>query len=421
MFEPDDPFDINVLMKPGLLFHVRAGIRVAIRRSPPLFCAIIAVILFQDSPTAFVVSLAEAVYASRPSVGAVFPYACIAFLLAWWASARLSLGLNGWIRHLPISNAAHRRALILALIVAQLPLIVMLTLLGLIAHGLGLAASIPATRWVLVLIASAMANLPVNRRLLVAGLGVAAAALALPGTWHMAFSVPLFLVIDRIAGPIGLSRRNRHWHTASSLVSWRIASRALGLRVIPALGLGIIAQGAGWLFIFNNGLRGSSADGAARFFGSMASVLCLVSLAKTLAVRRPVWPLARSFPWSAVRRVIEDGVFLALHTLPFLLLTASQSGVSMLQVCSLVPFLSIRATEYMKRIPGGQAAAFVFLAEGIVAASCLTMLPWTAFLWLAGAIPALHAARRAELCQKATIWMELHHAGAGDSSLWSRS
>jgi len=221
------------------------------------------------------------------------------------------------------------------------------------------------------------------------------------------------MATDVVAGRIRTTSK-RAPRAAGSLLQWHMAWRALGWRMLRAYGVGLLALGAGWLCIVNNDLVGRRADDVARFAGSVASVLCLSSLSKALALRRPMWPLARSFPWSAARRVGEDGFFLAGHTLPLVLLVAVHSGGAALQVLALLPFLSLLAAGHMRRIPEWRSGALVFLAEGLLAASLLALLPWTALGWLVGAIPALHSSAESERRQKVTRWSDLHHDDAGD-------
>jgi hypothetical protein len=52
-------------------------------------------------------------------------------------------------------------------------------------------------------------------------------------------------------------------------------------------------------------------------------------------------------------------------------------------------------------------------------AGSFALLQWTAICWLAAAPLAFYAARRAELHQKVTLWLELHYATVGDSLSWS--
>jgi len=403
-----------------LLFHFYGGVRVAIRTCALIFCAIVAwVTLYASDPTGIVVGFAAVAFSNRPVSENIVPLAGLALLLPLWAAARLSSGLNGWLRHLPFNNADNRRGLELALVTAQVPLILMLVILGFFAHGQRLPIAVPAIRWALVLTAAAIESVPVGRRFWVVLLALTALAVALVGSGiYMAVSVMLLIGTDVVAGPIRTAR-GRTPRAAGLLLNWRIAWRAIGAHMLRAYGVGLLALGAGRLFIVNNDLVGRPAEAVARFAGAVASILCVSSLAKTLAVRRPIWSLSRSFPWSATRRVAEDGVFLAAHTLQLALLIGVQSRMAALQVLALLPCLSLLAAGHMRRIPERRSDVLVFLGEGLLAASLLTLVPWTVLVWLLSAIPALSFSSECDRRQKVTRWSELHHDDAGDSTVWS--
>ena len=369
------------MVKALLLFHLRVGVRVAIRASAPLFCLIVAGVLFQDSPAAFVIMVARATYAGNWSPGVVVPIAAIAILLPAWGESRFRQGLSGWMRHLPLTDGMNRIGLWLALICVQMPLAVMLALLGLIAARLGLPVGWPAVRWALVLAAGAAASLPAGR-----------------------------------------ARRPRSWRQAGVHMSWHIAWRAVGLRIIPAVAAGLAMIAVCLLFISNNDLQGTAAAAAAaRLGGSMACALSLCGLCNALAARRPAWPFARSFPWSALDRIVDDSLFFAIHAVPFVLSVLWISPVSALAVLSVVPFMSVRAAEYVRQIPERRAALFGYLGETAFAAAVLTLVPWSAFFWLLVTVWALRSAAESERRLKSTDWFELHHESAGDTSAWSAS
>ena len=405
-----------------LLFHYRAGVRVGLRASAASFAAIVAWIVFQDAAqiVTLVNDLSRAAFAPRPAAVDVAPIACLAFLLPAWSVARLSRGLNGWLRHLPVSGADSRRGLTLALVSVQLPLFVVLVCGALLARVRGAAVAVPAARWLLVLVAGAAASLPVERRRVVSPLATTAAAVALLApARYILIAVALLMAGDAVAGGTRTTPMRRRWRPVGRLLQWRIASRALGARILVAYVWGLVAIGVGWLFVRNNGLAGTSARGPIRFAGAVASVLCIFSLAKALALRRPVWPLARSFPWSATQRVAEDGLFLGAHALPLLLLVAFQDWTAALTSVALLPFLSLRAAGYVRRIPDDRSSAPVLLAEGLLAACVLTLLPWTAFAWLAASPPALLVSAERERRDKVTRWSDSPYAAPGDTSLQS--
>ena len=407
-------------MRALLLFHLRVGVRVAVRASAPLFSAILAWLMIQMYPAAAVASLADAAFCGRFAPAEVLPFGLLAFLLPLWGASRLSLGLNGWLRHLAISSDGNRTGLMLALVTVQLPLASALGILGIVAHHGGLAVGVPAMRWALVLVSGALAALPVERGYVALLAGVASAALALFGHgWQTALSIPLLLGAGRICGPVRSVRVRATWKAAEFALSLRIAWRALRFRVVPGYLFGLAVLGITWLFISNNELRGALASGVARFGGAMAGVACISWISESLAVRRPVWPLARSFPWSAARRVGEDALLMGLQALPLILLLAIQDSHAALSVVSLCPFLAFRAAAHLRRIPERRAGTAIFVAEGFCAAAILALLPWSAPFWFAAALAAFHVARETERRQKVTRWTDLHHAAAGDTLSWS--
>jgi hypothetical protein len=410
-----------VRMSALLRFHLGAGVRVAVSASTVIFCAIAAVVILQEQPppVEFVVGFSTAVFSGRLRFESIAPFVGLALLLPAWAAPRLSSGLNGWLRHLPMNGGENRRGLALALVAAQLPLIVMLALLALIAHGQGLPVGVPAARWLLVVAAGATASLPVEHRFRVFLFSMAALVLAVVGSgMYLVVPVMLLIAADLVAGRIRAPSRHTP-RSAGSLVHWRMAWRALGVHMIRAYAVSLAALGAGWLCIVNNGLVGRHADDVARFAGSVAAVVCIASLSRTLALRRPAWALARSFPWSATRRVAEDALFLAVQTLPLVLLVGVQSRREAVRVVTLLPFLSLLAAGQMRRIRERRSEALVFLGEGLLAASLLTLLRWTALGWLVGAIPVLYFSAESERRQKITRWSELHHEDGGDPTVRS--
>lgn len=406
-------------MKALLLFHLRVGARVAMRSFAPLFSAILAFIMLQMYPAAAVSGIARSAFAPEPALSEVAWIAVLVFALPIWAAPRLAHGLNGWLRHLPISSVGNRSGLFLALVVAQMPLVIGLALLALVAHLQNRPVLFGILRWSLVVAAAALAATPARRRLLSAPLAFGAGALALQGDWTRLLLAVVFLAAALwLAGGLREPPRRKPWRPAGPILDYRISWRALGWRMIPCFALSLVFLGATALFISNNELTGSLAAGAARFGGGLACVFFLASLAEKLAMRRPVWPLARSFPMSSGQRIATDATFLGLHTLPLAAVAAALDMAAALAVLSLLPFACLRAAAFMRRVAGRRTGAGAYLTEGAFAAALLALLPWSPVLALASAVPAFFAAREAERCQKVTRWMELHYASAGDAFSW---
>ncbi len=407
-------------MKALLLFHAKVGVRVAVRAFVPLFCAALALIILQMYPGVFVTMIAVRLFAAEPSFGDYFAFTVLAFLLPASAVPRLVHGLNGWMRHLPISGVGNRRGLVLALAMVQLPLAVSLVLLGLVAHGKGQAIALPGLRLCLLLAAGAFAAVPAKRHVVSALFALAAAALVVSGPAHAMFpAAGLLAAADLSAGPLRETRRARAWRPVGVLFSFRIALRAIGASLLGPYVVSLIPIGGALLFIANNSPPTAIAAGAARLGGGLALVLFLSGLTDRLVVRRPVWPWSRSLPWSALGRVAGDaGIFAAL-TAPVLVVIAAMDLWAALSSATLFPLVSFRAAAYARRSRELKSGTGSLTMEGFFVSALVALLPASCVLVLAAAPVALFAARRAELLLKPTRWVEQHHLSAGDSLSWS--
>lgn len=405
-----------------LIFHLKAGVRIAVRSFAPVFSAILALIMLNVDPAGTVIGIASAIFAQRPSLAAVLPTVALAFLFPAWAAPRLSHGLHGWIRHLAFTSRHNRRGMALALIAVQMPLGVALLCLTFVAHARGLSIGGPALRWLLVLVSGSVAALPVRRRFLTAAMSAVAALLALLGIWgQLLCAVLVLLSAEAVSGPLRHLRHHSSWRDTNSLFGFRIAWRALGWRTSAATMIALLPLGAAALFITNNNLPPSVEAGAARLGGCMAVVILLAGLADKVALRRPPWPLARSFPWSAAQRVTSDALFLSLHALPLVCILFVRHPASGVCVLGLMPLLALRAATYIRRISQLRVGAVHFLAEGSSLAALLSLLPWASFLCLAVTPLAFITARNSERLLKVTCWTDRHHEAIGDPLSWSES
>lgn len=407
-------------MKALVLFHLRVGTRVALRSFVLLFAGLVCVIILQMYPVAFVTSIALRFYALRPAPADRSVIIASSLCFAFWAMPQLLAGLHGWVRHLPLSAKYNRRALVLGLVAAQLPLAVSLLLLAAIAHTKGLAVALPLVRYCVVLTACACAAAPVRRHILTVTFGIAGAFFALSsGPWALPLAAGCVILADVIAGPLRKPRRRRNWRPATSHLEFRISCRALGWRPAMYYVLCAIPVGAAALFISNNELTGAYAHGSARFGGALATLVLVAGIARQLALRRPPWPLARSFPWSAAQRVGEDAVLLGAYALPLLVLVYWLDSHAVLGTAAVLPVLSVRAAGNMRLMPARRIGMGAFVLEGFVIAGSCALVAWSPLIWLAATPFVFYFARRAELYQKVTRWLELHYASVGDSLSWS--
>ncbi len=406
-------------MKALLLFHLRVGGRIAIRSFIPLFLGLLVAIMVQMYPAAAVTSIALRAYAPQPTAEEMVLMVGAALVLPFWAVPQLALGLNGWMRHLPISRVGNRRGLTLALLVVQAPAAAALLLLAMVAHAHHLPVTVSMLRWGVVLAAGACAAVPAQRQWLTTPLSLAGALLAVfPVRWLMIPAVVLLVGADNIAGPARSVRRRAPLRAAGPLLHFHISWRALGWRAFGSCILGVVPVAATGLFISNNDLTGELAGASGRFGTAIAALVVFATMARRLALRRPPWPLARSFPWSSGQRIAGDSLFLGFHAIP-LVLAGCLVNPAAVGVFALIPFLSLRGAGCMRQMPARRTGAGRFIAEGLFVAGSSALSAWALLFWLGAALPAFRAARDAESRQKVTRWLEMHYATVGDSLSWS--
>jgi hypothetical protein len=366
-----------------LRFHLAAGARFALVAAVPLVGIAVVAIGMQENPAGVLEQIATSIAGPAPSLGAIAALSLAALGLALWAAPRVTLGSDGWIRHLPLSSAHHRLALIISTACAEGPVVVA-------ALGCAVLLSWRSSRI----------------------------------AWQ-GFILPPVVAVATAAAAQGLRpvRRRRAWHSwpfGSGSLDVRIASRALGSRVFSAWLAGAIPMGAAILFVTNNVLPPDGARGAIRLGGTLATTLALAGLADSLAIRRPSWPWARSLPLTSRRRVLRDAVMLGVFCLPFFVATAILDLRAATTVAAVTPLLALRAAAAMRR--GGDsrsAASGPVLIEGAFASGLIALLPWLGIAALASLPFALRAAVERERALKVTRWSALHHLAAGDTLSWT--
>lgn len=414
-----------------LRFHLHVGSRLALRALMPTVAAAVGgLFLLGDD---FFISFARLLFGPGSTGGSGVLIGCAAVGFASVAAPRVCRGLGGWMRHLPIHGKAQRRAALVAIAVAQAPLLVGLAAFAWVATGFGKhlgALLIDLLALAVCAPAAALVVMPVERPPAVRPLALAAAIVAVSGgVWPLGAAVLLVLAADAVAGELprhstaGTPIPSRGWlgeGGIAGLVEPRIAWRALKWRLLSAWMLGLLPLGAAFLFVANNELAPRHVRLAALLGGAGAVVLLFADLGEALGVRRPAWPWARSLPWSADRRVQADALLLAAHALPLLLVTAKIDLVAAVAVLAAVPWLAARAAGAVRRAPERRTGASgEILIEGFLLAAALALLPWLSLLALAATPWALRAAAERERAQKVSRWLELHHLAVGDPQSWS--
>lgn len=411
------------MLTPLLRFHFAVGARLAMRVLVPTVAAAVGggMLLGND----FVTSLSHVLFGPGSSGGSGLMTAVIFLGVAMEAAPRVCRGLGGWMRHLPVSGVAHRRAAGLAIAAAQTP--VLLGLLVVAAFASRATADLAADALGLTLtgLAMAVAATPARRRWLSSPLALGAAVAVGSGGWRMmALGAGLLVAADLAAGPLaraGPPVAHAARHSAGGWYEFRIAWRALGWTLPGAFLLGLLPVGAAFAFVTNNALAPEHVRLAALLGGGLSFVFLFAQVSESLAVRRPAWPWSRSLPWSASRRVVSDALFLGLHALPLVALAAAVHPAA-LAALGLLPLAAARAAGAMRRAPERKTGAVgEVLMEGAFLAALVALVPWTALLALALTPWAVGAAAERERRQKVSRWLELHHLAAGDPQSWSAS
>jgi len=398
------------------------GAQLAMRAAAPLAAAPVVAVLLQQDPSAAVRATAAWLLGPSGGPGAGVAIAAVALTLAAWAAPRVTAGLAGWPRHLPVSEATHRRAALAALMTAQAPLLVALLLLTPIAaRQAGGVAPARLVALPLVAVTAAVAGWPGERAWRSRPVALLALLLlAQPGPTSVLAALLLLAVADRRAGPLRSRARARRRRPSLLPTPVLISLRALGIGLEAYPLLALLPIGAMTLLRLNNDLAPPAAAGAARLGGGLGVVFLLVALAGRLAMRRPVWPWARSLPVGSRRRVAEDAALLAAPCAVPLVATAALDPLAALTVAACLPTLAFRAAGSVRHgAPRREGTPALLGGEGALLAAWVAVLPWLSLAALAAAPLALRTAAERDRRQKVSRWDELHHRVVGDPLSWT--
>jgi hypothetical protein len=420
-------------------FHLRVGVRVALRTLVPIVAGVVFAAVMYGSVLTVLAPVRAALFPPAASIASALLAVALSGAVAAATAPRLATGLSGWIRHLPASGVDHRRALTAGLVVAQAPVLAVVVAGGLLSIGDRTSTSLPRLVGLLPLAwGSTLAVLPIRHRWarLAALVGAAAAWV---GSWEaLALAAPLLGVAEWTAGPLDPAAPKRYvgrradrggrWTTAaerppSAARLWLvIAWRALRWRMVAGWLVVPTVLVPMWLFLRNNRLESGQDVLAVRLCGVVAAVVAMAVLADGLVRRRPPWPWIRSLPWSAGARVACDAVLLGSVALPVMIAAAAMAPQALLPMIATLPVIALRGSAAMRDGVGRTVGASgPLLLEGLLVAGLVALLPWAAVAVAALTPVGWRVAIERERRQPISRWHELHYLASGDSLSWSGS
>ena len=407
-------------------FHLSGGARVASRNAIATIGLIIIVLGSAPDPWVWLRFLTLGVAAKGATSGPLIGLTLIAVGLARDAVPRLTLGVGGWTRSLPVDGVQHRRGVISALPIIQLPLAAAVAIAAVLAP---VAYHVPLSGPKLLgaplaLVAAGAAAVPARRGLLSGPLFTASALAASLGRWTtLAASIGLFVVADLIAGALRFPARRVAVGAPAlpgTLRMFRFTWRALGWRLLTPLPMPALALAAAWFYTRNNELTGPELGFVARLWSVIALALYTGAVADIVVTRRPSWPWIRSLAWSSTARTIDDmiaigapGVMIALASGIVDPRTVVVALATLPPIAALGVLLLRGARRRLTRVSGGLILAGISLGTAVafhptVSVAALVVTPFL-----------LHAGARRDRREIVTGWQELHHDATGDSLAWS--
>lgn len=407
-----------------LRFHLRVGVRVGLRLLAPVLAGLFAAYYLLRPE--LVLLLAEHLLKSGDSIRRGLSLAVVTGLVGAAVSPRVTLGLGGWIRHLPASSRTQRLLAAASLLTAELPILLPLGTAAFILPDKNGSGSAWAAAGGILASAFFMALylLPVRPPLWASGLGLTACILAGSGQpFLLAAAAAAAFLADRASGPfLGRGRTVRRFGrpaAGSAAFGFRLSLRAAGSGILWALIPTGLALGWAALFLGNNPLAPGPARAAVRFAAGAGLAGALAVSAAILGKRRPPWPWSRSLPLGSRRRVFEDALFLAGPAVAGLAAFAAFSAAA-LPVAGLLPYAALRASAALRpsmETPRSPVPGLVL--ELMLAAALAALVPAVLGLFPVLAIPAWLEAARRERAVKVGRWLERRYSAAGDSLTWS--
>ncbi len=406
-----------------LRFHLNVGTRLAAKILAPLIALFFAALyLFKID---FFIILARALFVDSHFVVSGLIYSGVMIGTSRMISPRICLGLNGWIRHLPLKSRLNRRLALISIFVAQVPVLLSLSLPSLLlSKSQGINPAVYLFGLPVLGLSSALFVLPVQNNVFFKPFVLGACILSASGNWILLIAGAfLFLICDLVYGPLETGKKPKRLGKINKgvwlnfFIAWRALKWRMGIPYIHS----ILILGLVQVFVQNNDLSPKLTGEIYLFGGACSAVVFCAFLAHMLAVRRPPWPWSRSLPWSSRRGVLIDAGYIAVLATPLLLMAFVMERKMLLPLGLSFPALCFLSSWTMGRAFNLRTGAYgTILIYGVIGSLLLCLFPLISIVYFGLAPILFWQAVEQERHLKVSLWLERHHLAAGDSQSWRR-
>jgi hypothetical protein len=401
-------------------FYWSTAVRLVQRVFLPFFASFVVIYAFMGHD--FFQTFTAALIGGGYFASAV-PSTLFTLVFAGMAGRRVSGGITGWIRHLPVSTNVFRNTAVSAIFVSILPVLGVPALLAVSAawkYDVGLVPYLPGL--VLAGLAAALHALPMKRGLATRLCLVLACLGYTSQNWILFLSgCTLHLVGTYVSGPLTTKNRPTGF-AAGRLFDFLVISRALRLRLLYPYFFSVIVFPILFLVLANNSLDDRQAGMVIRLACGFSLALFCAVFTQILTNRRPPWLWQRSLPKSSGHRLFQDGLTLLIFLLPLVIAFAVVRFRILAFILGCLPALVVVSVMNGRRIPSGRFGVFGRIyGQAILPVLLFGLSPWVSLFYLAMTPWLIKKTAFEEKALAVSQWQEVLHFGEGDSQSWRGS
>lgn len=411
-------------------YHNASGTRVALRANAMVGAATVFVLGFAPDRWATVRGMVLAMVSVARTWQIRIAFAALCLMLATAAERRLTLGLDGWSRSLPVSARTAKRAAALAIAQSE-SFAVVLTILASLLSVMWCHVPISWAKvsgLVLIVAASAVALLQRQawgRLVALAALGAAARGTVVFDVASLALLVLSDFVWRKPDQPRPQVATRSSTRPRMRFASWVVTTYGgvpIGGVINAALLPTIFVAFAYFILGHNADLPTDLADRTVRSFGALAVMASVAAMSNLVLRSTPAWGWARSLPRSSLERALTDAIVLAIpmSAIPIALLPLSPAQAvvigAMIPPVACAGSSAIRVGRSRHTGAAGESTTIA-----LVAGACVAIWPVSVVALIALTPLILRQAAARDRRLRPAEWVELQYHAAGDPGVLRRS